>query len=71
MKYKSDSFEKLKEFRTEMEKQLRRSIETLRSNQGGEYLSQVFLDYLIDHEIQSQWTPPYTPQHNGVTERRN
>ena len=29
------------------------------------------MDYLIDHGIQSQWTPPYTLHHNGVAKRRN
>ncbi|GJS12393.1 hypothetical protein Tco_0369189 [Tanacetum coccineum] len=37
----------------------------------GEYLSQEFLDHLRSHGIISQLTPPYTPQHNGVSERRN
>ena len=54
-----------------MEKQLGKIIKTLRSDQGGEYLCQEFLDYLVDHWIQSQWTPPYMSQHNGVAERRN
>ena len=31
----------------------------------------MFLDYLRDNGILSQWTPPYTPQYNGVPERRN
>nr|GEW54629.1 zinc finger, CCHC-type [Tanacetum cinerariifolium] len=30
-----------------------------------------FLDHLKDHEIIAHHTPPYTPQHNGVSERRN
>nr|GEV87332.1 retrotransposon protein, putative, Ty1-copia subclass [Tanacetum cinerariifolium] len=38
---------------------------------GGEYMSQEFLDHLKDHGIISHRTPPYTPQHNGVSERRN
>ena len=71
MRYKSEAFEKFKEFRNEVEKQLGRSIKSLRSYRGGEYLSQAFLDYLRDNGILSQWTPPYTPQHNGVVERRN
>ncbi|GJS38934.1 putative RNA-directed DNA polymerase [Tanacetum coccineum] len=37
----------------------------------GEYLSQEFLDHLRSRGIISQLTPPYTPQHNGVSERRN
>ena len=65
MKYKSKVFENLKEFINEVEKQLGKSIKTLRYDRGGEYLSQEFLDYLVEHGIQSQWTPPYTLQHNG------
>ena len=71
LRYKSEAFESFKEFRNEVEKQLGRSIKSLRSDRGGEYLSQAFLDYLRDNGILSQWTPPYTPQHNGVAERRN
>ena len=56
MKYKSEAFEKFKEFRIEVEKQFGRSIKTLISDRGGEYLSQEFLDYLADHGVQSQRT---------------
>ncbi|GJZ33644.1 retrotransposon protein, putative, ty1-copia subclass, partial [Tanacetum coccineum] len=34
-------------------------------------MSQEFLDHIKDHEIITHRTPPYTPQHNGVSERRN
>nr|GEW20635.1 retrotransposon protein, putative, Ty1-copia subclass [Tanacetum cinerariifolium] len=34
-------------------------------------MSQEFLDHLKDHGIISHRTHPYTPQHNGVSERRN
>lgn len=71
MKHKSESFEKFQEFRNEVENQTGMSIKILRSDRGGEYLSTEFLDYLKEHGILSQWTPPGTPQHNGVSERRN
>ncbi|KAM1789339.1 hypothetical protein ACFX11_039501 [Malus domestica] len=71
MKYKSESFEMFKEFKNEIEKQTGKQIKTLRSDRGGEYLSNEFLDYLKECGIVSQWTPPGTPQHNGVSERRN
>ncbi|KAM2645310.1 hypothetical protein EV1_018869 [Malus domestica] len=71
MKYKSESFEMFKEFKNEVEKQTGKQIKTLRSDRGGEYLSNEFLDYLKECGIVSQWTPPGTPQHNGVSERRN
>nr|GEU54865.1 hypothetical protein [Tanacetum cinerariifolium] len=35
------------------------------------YTSQEFLDHLKEHVIISHRTPPYTPQHNGLSERRN
>ena len=38
MKYKSETFEKFKEFKVEVEKQIGKSIKTLRSYRGGEYL---------------------------------
>ncbi|KAM1525528.1 hypothetical protein ACFX10_009984 [Malus domestica] len=69
--YKSESFEMFKEFKNEVEKQTGKQIKTLRSDRGGEYLSNEFLDYLKKCGIVSQWTPPGTPQHNGVSERRN
>ena len=71
MRYKSEAFKRFKEFRNEVKKQLGKSIKSLRSDRGGEYLSQAFLDYLRANGILSQWTPPYTPQHNGVAKRRN
>jgi len=71
MKHKSESFEMFKRFRSEVEKQTGKSIKMLRSDRGGEYLSNNFIDYLKENGILSQWTPPGTPQHNGVSERRN
>ncbi|XP_078151434.1 uncharacterized protein LOC144546757 [Carex rostrata] len=62
---------KFKEFKTEVENQLNKSIKTLRSDRGGEYLSFEFKEYLKECGIVSQLTPPGTPQWNGVSERRN
>ncbi|GJW24423.1 retrotransposon protein, putative, ty1-copia subclass [Tanacetum coccineum] len=42
-----------------------------RQDRGGEYISQEFKDYLKAYGIVQQLTPPYTPQHNDVSERRN
>ena len=53
MKYKSGTFENFKEFRAEVEKQFGKSIKTLRSDQGGEYLSQEFQSYMRDNGILS------------------
>ncbi|GJX64442.1 retrotransposon protein, putative, ty1-copia subclass [Tanacetum coccineum] len=55
----------------EVENQLGKTIKSLRYDRGGEYMSQEFLDHLKEHGIIAHRTPPYTPQHNGVSERRN
>ena len=71
MKHKSETFEKFKEFQNEVENQSDRNIKFLRSDRGGEYLSHEFGTHLRKCGIVSQLTPPGTPQHNGVSERRN
>ena len=71
MKNKSESFEKFKAFKAQLENQTGKSIKTLRSDRGGEYLSTEFIEFLKEHGIVSQLTPPGTPQLNGVSERRN
>ena len=71
MQWKSKTFEKFKEFRTEVENQLGKTIKTLRLDRGGEYLDQEFEDFMVEYGIVSQLTAPGTPQQNGVAERRN
>ncbi|GKE43311.1 retrotransposon protein, putative, ty1-copia subclass [Tanacetum coccineum] len=71
LKHKHEVFETFKVFQKEVENHLEKTIKSLRSDRGGEYMSQEFLDHLKEHEIIAHRTPPYTPQHNGVSERRN
>ncbi|KAL0374052.1 UNVERIFIED_CONTAM: Transposon Ty1-BR Gag-Pol polyprotein [Sesamum radiatum] len=71
MRYKFKAFGRFKKYRLEVENQTNCKIKILRSDRGGEYLSGEFIDYLKENGILSQWTPPGTPQLNGVAERRN
>ncbi|KAJ9555886.1 hypothetical protein OSB04_010500 [Centaurea solstitialis] len=71
MRHKSESFERFREFHNEVQNQLGKKIKFLRSNRGGEYLSDEFDNHLMECGIISQLTPPYTPQMNGVSERKN
>ena len=71
MKNKSESFKKFKEFKAKVENQTRKSIKTLRSNRGGEYLSTEFIEFFKEHGNVSQLTPPRTPQSNSVSEKHN
>nr|GEV34531.1 hypothetical protein [Tanacetum cinerariifolium] len=71
LKHKHEVFQTFKVFKKEVENQLGKTIKSLPSDHGGEYMSQEFLDHLKEHGIISHRTPPYTLQHNGVSKRRN
>ena len=62
MKHKSETFDKFKEFQSEVENLVTREIKFLRSDRGGEYLSYEFGLHLKQHGTVSQLTPPGTPQ---------
>ena len=51
--------------------QTHKQIKKLRTDNGGEYLSNQFNTYLQYHGIQHQLTIAYTPQQNGKAERMN
>ncbi|GJT52961.1 retrotransposon protein, putative, ty1-copia subclass [Tanacetum coccineum] len=71
LKHKHEVFETFKVFKNEVKNQLGKTIKAIRSDRGGEYIRQEFKDYLKANGIVQQLTPPYTPQHNGVYEKRN
>ena len=68
MKHKPQTFEKFKEFQSEVENHRNKKIKFLLSDCGGEYLSYEFGLHLKQCGIVSQLTPPRTPQRNGVSE---
>ena len=51
--------------------QSERRIETLRTDNGGEYTSKEFEAFCKDAGIKRELTTPYNPQQNGVAERKN
>ena len=71
MRCKSECFDEFKEFKADVEKHQGKSIKTLRSDRGGEYLLGEFRSYLSEAGIQSQLSALGTPQQNGIAERRN
>ena len=71
MKDKSETFEKFKEFYSEVENHRNKEIKFMQSDCGGEYLSYEFGLHLKQCGIVSQFTPPRTPQRNGVSEHHN
>jgi transposase InsO family protein len=71
LKYKSDVFDSFRVFKTFVEKQSGLSIRRIRTDNGGEYVNQAFRDFCSEHGLQHQFSVPYTPQQNGVAERKN
>jgi transposase InsO family protein len=47
------------------------SIKCLRSDGREEYFSNEFNEYLKEHGIQRKYSCSYSPQHNGIVERKN
>ncbi|KAE8679378.1 hypothetical protein F3Y22_tig00111402pilonHSYRG01323 [Hibiscus syriacus] len=71
MKEKSDTFSMFKEFRDSAEGEVGKKICCLRTDNGGEYRSNEFSQYLRECRIRHQYTCANTPQQNGVAERKN
>ena len=63
--------ELFKEYKILVEKQTGKKIKTFRSDNGGEYCSGIFRDFLKEQGIVHQFTIAYTPEQNGIAERAN
>ena len=68
---KSKVFSKFMLFKAFVETQFSTKIKILRSNGGGEYTSTEFKSFLSQHGIIHQLSCPYTPQQNGLVERKH
>ena len=71
MKHKSEVFDKFKEFEAVTTNDNGKKIGTLQTDNGGEYMSTEFHDYLKEKGIRHELTVPDSPQQNGVAERMN
>ena len=71
MKNRSELFSIFQSFFNEIKTQFGVSIRTLRSDNGREYLSHPFKHFMPCHGILHQTSCAYTPQQNGVAERKN
>ena len=71
MSRKSEAFSKYKSFKAMAERQTGRKLRILRSDRGGEYLSNEFADALDKDGVKHELSTAETPQQNGVAERVN
>ena len=72
LKKKNEALEKFKEYKNEVENFTGNKIKYLQTGNGkGEYTNEEFNNYLKNNGIIRRLTVPYTPQQNGMAERKN
>jgi transposase InsO family protein len=71
LKLKFDVFKEFQNFKALVENESGCHITSLRSDNRGEFCSKEFNNFCAKHGIKRQYTTPYTPQQNGVVERRD
>ena len=71
LRTKDEAFDKFKEFKSIVENQKERKIKAIRSDRGGEYFSIEFDNFCEEPGIIHQKSAPFTPQQNGLPERKN
>ena len=71
LKRKDEVFQRFAEWKAMVENSCGRRLKVLRSDNGGEYTSKEFQEYLKAEGVLHERTVPKTPQQNGVAERLN
>jgi hypothetical protein len=71
LKNKSEAFENFKIYKEMVENEMDSKIKCLRSDNGGEFISNEFMEYDNNHGIKMKFFVARTPQQNGVVERKN
>lgn len=71
LREKGETFDKFKIFKAIVEGETKKTIKTLRMDRGGEFTSNEFRAFCEKSGINRHLTSPYSPQQNGVVERRN
>ncbi|WVZ50371.1 hypothetical protein U9M48_001629 [Paspalum notatum var. saurae] len=61
----------IKEFQARAEAKFGCKLLVLRTDRGGEFTSKEFMEYCAADGVHRQLTAPYSPQQNGIVERRN
>nr|GEW85952.1 zinc finger, CCHC-type [Tanacetum cinerariifolium] len=71
LKSKDEAFATFKEFKLKVENEVGKKLKSFRTDRGGEFTSREFIRYCKENGILKQLTAPYSPQQNGIVERRN
>lgn len=68
---KDEVFECFRQYEAHVTAKFGKKVCRLRCDNGGEYRSREFKRFCADKGIQVEWTVPYTPEQNWVSERMN
>lgn len=68
---KSDVQECLRDWISKVERQSGKSVQIIRTDNGGEYIPTILQNWLKEKGIEVQFTIPDSPQQNGIAERFN
>lgn len=68
---KDEALGAFQKFRAQVERETDKKIKVFRTDRGGEFMSNSFKSYYEENGIIRHFTAPYSPQQNGVVERRN
>ena len=68
---KGEAAEAIKRFKARAEAESGKKLRVMRIDHGDEFTSVEFVAYYADQGVVRHHTAPYTPQQNGVVERRN
>ena len=71
LKTKDEAAQAIRRFKAEAELESGRPLRVLRTDRGGEFTAAEFAEWCADRGIKRHLTAPYSPQQNGVVERRN
>ena len=71
MKSRSELFSHFSAFCSKIQTQFHVFVQTLRSDDANEYLTEPFHSFMLQHEILHQTSCVDTPSQNGVAERKN
>ncbi|KAK1609161.1 hypothetical protein QYE76_032834 [Lolium multiflorum] len=71
LKSKDETQQIFIDFATEVQRQHNLLIMAIRSDNGSEFKNYTLNDFLSDEGIRHQYSAAYTPQQNGVAERKN
>jgi transposase InsO family protein len=71
LKSKDETYKHFSKFAKHAERTFEEVIKTIRTDNGSEFKNYAMEGFVVDEGIKHEFSAPYTPQQNGVVERKN